>query len=498
MLDSMRENGGPPPALSEQTLRLVGNWRRVCSEFLPLRPDDSLWRYSRGWLPSDPHQGWKIHISATILTASDVLESVGPYLSASGAAFKAPATLDDLSRINAGLWHGYSQVGKFMTVYPANEDQFRGLVKDLHSIIPENIAAPMIPFDRRYRTGNIFYRYGSFVAKGTSEPTLRSPEGKLVPDRRDVPAPEWAASPFPEDEFARDPAADTPLTTRYHVFRSLSQRGKGGVYEAVDTGAGTPRLCIIKEGRRNGETAWDGRDARSRVENEAKVLADLNRKGLSVPTIYDSFEIGGNFYLVLEKIAGKSLQQMLSQRKRRLSLAKVLYICKQVAGLAAEIHAAGWVWRDCKPANLFISSDGIIRPIDFEGACPIDELDPLPWSTPNFTAPEVFRQKPANAMHSHIAEDLYSLGATLFYVAEGKLPPNISDRTADNRARTAVKFSRRAVPGPVKQLISRLLSFEPAQRPSAEEVFESLTSSIIKSHLPQKIGEPYVVADRIE
>lgn len=93
-------------------------WQRFCASYLPVAPNDSVWRFSRAARAGDPDQGWKLHVSATILTANRVLGAVAPYLKSPGALFKAPRSLEELDKINSGLHYGYSQVGKFIAVYP--------------------------------------------------------------------------------------------------------------------------------------------------------------------------------------------------------------------------------------------------------------------------------------------------------------------------------------------------------------------------------------------
>ncbi len=449
---------------------------------------ESIWRYSRSFLPIDPQQGWKIHISATILTACDVLKHVAPYLKAKNLAFKATATLDDLSRLNSGLWQGYSQVGKFITIYPIDEGSFCKAVKDMYGLLPRDVAAPAVPFDIRFRESNIYYRYGSFVWNGESQPQIRTPMGDLVPDDRFGPAPGWVRSPIEEDcSSVRN--YQSPLATRYRVYRSISQRGKGGVYEAIDLASEPLQACIVKEGRRHGETAWDGRDGRWRVENEKRVLRELAAQGISVPGVLDTFLAGGENYLVLEKVNGTDLLRLLFGRKRRLPLRHTLNVCKQVASLLAEIHAAGWVWRDCKPGNLFLTRENRVRPVDFEGACRITSHDSSPWSTPNYSAPEVFEQYRNKQRPVSTAEDLFSLGCCLFFLLEGRPPRN------DGRP-TSVKFTRRQIPALAKGMILRLMNIDPQRRPNAGEVADSLGSA--EAHLDKQLRKTRVIADGIE
>ena len=130
------------------------------------------------------------------------------------------------------------------------------------------------------------------------------------------------------------------------------------------------------------------------------------------------------------------------------------------------MHAAGWVWRDCKPANLLLTPDGRLRPLDFEGACPSDEPDPLFWGTLGFIPPE-WREFSPRACTSG---DMYALGAMLYLLLTGRVP-EASDPAA-------VESLRRNVPAEVRALVTRLLSREPDARPRAEEVSRGLRAAL--------------------
>src|SRR5690242_6080047 len=102
---------------SRRSIRLEERWRMVCAEYLPVAPPESVWRYSRPISVGDPDQGWKLHVSATILTAGRVLTAVAQELRTRGVLFKAPGTLSELHKLNCGYFYGTSQIGKFLTVY---------------------------------------------------------------------------------------------------------------------------------------------------------------------------------------------------------------------------------------------------------------------------------------------------------------------------------------------------------------------------------------------
>ena len=98
-----------------------------------------------------------------------------------------------------------------------------------------------------------------------------------------------------------------------------------------------------------------------------------------VPRVYSSFELAGNAYLVMEFIGGETLQSLLSRLRRRMSISRVLKYGIQLAEFISMMHAAGWVWLDCKPMNIVVTRTGKLQPLDFEGACRISRPDPTLW-----------------------------------------------------------------------------------------------------------------------
>lgn len=455
---------------------LSERWRVLCSQFLPVAGGNSVWRFSRCASPDAPEQGWKLHISATLFTACQVVEKIAPLLHGRDTLFKAPASLLEIHKINSGLHYGYHQVGKVLTVYPASPEEAFALASQLYEAT-RHLSAPVVPYDGRFRTdGCVYYRYGAFRPleiinqDGTRTPAIRDPSGRLVPDVRDsVCHPEWVTNPFTEPPSPReqDASRENPLQTTYRAFRALTQRGRGGVYEAVDAGSNPPRLCILKEGRREGEIAWDGRDGVDRVRNEERALKSLAAAGVNVPRVYASFEVEGNYYVVSEFIAGESVESSLGRRRRRLSLRHGLKLGSRLAFLLASIHAAGWMWRDFKPSNVMLTKGGELRPLDFEGACPLAHPDPLPWVTPGFTPPP--GKQPA-AGGSPVYEDLYALGATLYLLLTGELPTPL--------APTPPGRLRRNLPPEVARLIETLLTANPSRQPAAGDVARRLSAGL--------------------
>ena len=452
---------------------LEERWQTLCDRHLPLAPEDSVWRYYHVEDPAAPTQGWKLHVSATVLNACEVLERVAPFLAARSVPYKAPRSLAELMKINSGLYYGYSQVGKIITVYPPTPEAAVGLARELRGLTGR-MPAPAVPFDQRFG-GNVYYRFGAFAytemehEDGRRSPAIRDPDGRLVPDARDSAdaKPDWVTDPFAARR-RRAPArrAPGPDASSFRVFRALVQRGKGGVYQAVDLRGDAPRLCLLKEGRKNGELGWDGRDGARRVRHEERVISSLLAAGVDAPRIYSSFRLGGNYYLVTEFIEGESLHSLLARRERRMPVRLALRYGLRLSEIFRRLHAAGWVWRDCKPANILVTPDGRLRPIDFEGACPTRRPDPLYWGTPGFTPPE-WREFSPRACTSG---DMYALGSVLYLLLTGRVP-----EAADP---APVESLRGGVPAAVRALVMRLLDPCPDSRPRAEEVSGELEAAL--------------------
>lgn len=442
-----------------------------------------MWRFSRRADQNDPDQGWKLHVSATILSASDVFAAVTPFLHRNGAMFKAPKSLYELQKLNSGSLYGYSQVGKFITVYPRNSNEALSFARELHRLT-RKLHAPAVPFDHRYHpNGCVYYRFGAFKVTEIENSNKKrdywmyDPDGNLVPDDRestDVPA--WVSNPFKKSRNGISKsrlAVSTPLQTTFKAFEAVAQRGRGGVYKAIDLSSTSPRICILKEGRKQGEVDWDGRDGAWRVHHEGKVLDALRRAGVNVPRLYSSFQVEENSYIAIELIDGISLNEWLSRRRRRLSIRQVLRYAVKIASLLATIHEAGWVWRDCKPGNIMITRGEVLRAVDFEGSCPIDQPDPSPWGTRLFVPPEW--DEPFTGQQ-RLPEDLYAMGAIIHMLLTGAPPDRESNQP------------KRKIPEDLQTVVNSLLNPNAESRPSAAVVVRQLKQILSVLEQPARVS----------
>jgi hypothetical protein len=370
-------------------------------------------------------------VSATLLSASEVFSRVHPILVRYDALFKVPARLEMLAQLNSGVSQ-FSQVGKFLTIYPRSLAETAGLAHELH-LATRGLTGPEIPFDARFRKKSlVFYRYGSFRKSGKAlarSGTVFDLAGRPHPDRR-APGhsvPRWLDDPFKRPRArSKQPRGPGPIGGDFLPFKVITQRGKGGVYEAIDLSVSPARLVIIKEGRRQGETAWDGEDGYARVQRESRVLRTLRAAGVPVPEVFHEFSQHGNRYLVLEKVAGRPLLPLNRAKPAKISWRRAQRILEQLGACLSRIHKAGWVWRDCKPSHIFLYR-GKMRLIDFEGACRICEKRVLSWGSLNYTPPvshkRLYRSR-------GVMEDDYALGVIAFQLATGRFPPSSLRRQA--------------------------------------------------------------------
>jgi serine/threonine protein kinase len=455
----------PDHSLTDKTVhKLECEWRRLCDDCLPVRPKHSLWWYSRKKDRDDLSQGWKLHVSGTILSASRILKLIAPCLRQHQVLFKAPHSITELHKLNSGLSYGFSQVGKFITVYPPSTGAAVTLARDLDRLTA-NQSAPQVPYDEALREGScVHYRYGQFcfdldacIQNGQFLKIMR-PDGRRIPDRREPGAavPRWLTDPFRRGATSNARTTITALETNYSDYEAIVQRGRGGVYRALDLSAVPKKICIIKEGRKHGETDWLGRDGIDRVKQEALFLKTVSRDVGGVPRFITTFRANHSYYLVMEHIAGRSLQSVITSRER-VSTSRALKYCLNMARILADIHSAGWAWLDCKPGNFLCGKNHELHAIDFEGACRPGERDPLGTETPGYVPP---KRNAANLQ----ADDLYALGVSFVQLIGRRSSPPLSPVSFKTKIRG------QKLPEAFIEATKNLLQPDPKKRPAARTV----------------------------
>ena len=384
-------------------------------------PDDEpVWVYAEpAENTSSPDAGWKLHVSAALVSADEVLRRTGKLLLRHRAPFKIAASLRVLGALNEGEG-GLSQVGKFITVYPDNDDLAVDLARELHDAT-NGLRGPPVLSDRPLVPGSlVHYRYGSFappdsMGNGTqaSDPyaaghIYRPPEG--------------VEDPFVARGIAAPPAQGV-VGGRYFISSTIHRSPRGAIYTAVDLEG--LRECIIKGAWRDARLNPDGTDARDQLRAEAGVLQRLRGKG-PFPETFDLVEHDTDLLLVMERVEGSSLAAIvhrLFDAGRPPSTRLVAGWVKQLAGAVRTIHDEGFVYRDINPENVIARRDGSVSLVDFELATePGTASEFYTAGTPGFLSPQQAAGAPAAE-----SDDIYALGAVLVFATTGSRPSGPAD-----------------------------------------------------------------------
>jgi HD-like signal output (HDOD) protein/tRNA A-37 threonylcarbamoyl transferase component Bud32 len=210
-------------------------------------------------------------------------------------------------------------------------------------------------------------------------------------------------------------------------------------------------------------------EARERFKREARAAAAVQHA--NIVTIYAVSEANGIPYLVMEYVAGISLQEQLDKLKT-LPIADIASYARQIALGLGYAHKEGIVHRDIKPANILLQNDSdVVKITDFglarvaAKAGDVDLSSAGGWvGTPLFMAPEQFD---SCAVDFHA--DLFSFGAVLYYLTTGKTPfiadsvPALMKQVCERRP-ISPRALRPETPTWLDTLIMKLLQKSPAAR----------------------------------
>jgi eukaryotic-like serine/threonine-protein kinase len=274
---------------------------------------------------------------------------------------------------------------------------------------------------------------------------------------------------------------------KYTLLAKLAQGGMGEVFVALLSGAaGFEKLVVIK--RILPHLAEDPRFI-SMFLTEAKLTASLAHPNIC--QVFELGEIDGDYYLAMEYLEGVSLSRMVKKRVHRgLDLRIATGIaCQALEGLqfAHRFRAPGGglvgvIHRDMSPSNVFVSSAGLIKVLDFGVAKASHQhkttVTGLKGKYP-YMAPEQIR-----GMDVDGRSDLFSIGVVLFESITGE-PLFHRDNDFDtlqaivNNERPRASDLRREVPLDVDEVIERALRPRREERfASAREMGEALTRAM--------------------
>lgn len=247
------------------------------------------------------------------------------------------------------------------------------------------------------------------------------------------------------------------IAGRYEVLREVGRGGMGAVWLCRDSVLGR-QVAVKQLGGLPGETA----PHLARSLREARASAALSHP--HVVSIYDAIEDSDRVWLVMEYVPSRTLSELTSE-EGPLPPRRAAFIGAQIADGLAVAHAGGTVHRDVKPSNVLVGDDDLAKIADFGIARHVDDetltQTGMVTGTPMFFSPQLARGVPATP-----ADDVWALGATLFTVVEGRSPwPQVPNAIAMLHHIAEHPPPRPESAGPLTDLITRMLSADPAERP---------------------------------
>ncbi|MBP2298511.1 serine/threonine-protein kinase [Azospirillum picis] len=297
---------------------------------------------------------------------------------------------------------------------------------------------------------------------------------------------------FPERSDSRrgvHMAPGTRLQDRYACGRVLGQGGFGATYLGWDE-----RLEVkvaIKEyypaalvARLPGglavapfsdEHAESFATGLSKFLEEARTLARL-REIREIVTIQDFFEQNGTAYLVMELLEGRTMKKYLADCGGRIDVKRALGVLMPIAKALQAIHEQGLIHRDISPDNIFLTSGGDRKLLDFGAARQAVRGGPglTVILKPGYAPPEQYssdgRQGPWT--------DVYALCATIYQALTGRTPPDATARFLNDKVPRPAELGVQ-VPAAFEKVMISGLAMRWQDRPqSMKDLLRAMTGAL--------------------
>jgi len=336
--------------------------------------------------------------------------------------------------------------------------------------------------------GQVWQALGWGMVGLLSLPPLRTP-ARRRPRRRPRRAARQRRTPTLHDSTSPD------LEKRYEILDRIGIGGMASVFKARRRSDGKMVALKIPQDKFVGDTRFI-----KRFHREAEVLQRL--KHPNIVRVYEHGSFGDTHYIAMEFLDGEELDRLIENK--RIQVRTAISIMRYVADALRYIHAQGIIHRDIKPGNIMLLHNAIdekgrvdqhgVRLMDF-GIAAGKVLTRLTITGARIGTPVYMSPEQAKGQRIDHRSDIYSLGIVFYESLTGQAPFQGGYESVIHQQiyelPTPPKQLNPEIPGPINDLIMRMLHKEVEKRPSLDEVIEVLKGRYKDT---QELHHPFYLA----
>ncbi len=258
------------------------------------------------------------------------------------------------------------------------------------------------------------------------------------------------------------------------VHEQIAESKFARIFAATDLRNSEPRALKLPKAA----TALD----RRQIATEYEALSAAQHRG--IVAAHGIVHVDGTPGLVLDRVEGFSISHGV-RKSGPMSVAGAAGVVQQLSRALLEVHRTGWLHADVKPSNVMIEPSGRVVLVDFGVARRSTDYTPAAFSgTPTYASPEQVRGEPLDER-----SDIYSLGATLYFMLTGR-PPHIEDdlltRMREGTLDDPMRLSEATglpFPADLENTIATMLRADRDERPRSMRMVEALMEALTPTTL---------------
>jgi serine/threonine protein kinase len=341
---------------------------------------------------------------------------------------------------------------------------------------PDAAPRPEAQHSQGFATND--HSQASYRGEYTTARSGTHPSGPPLSNTRGATTGSTTGSSWETDERLNEIAAPLypgcVLRDRFVLVEELGHGGMGVVYKAFDRSRGDTKeryvaLKILNEEFKRHPLAVR---ALQREARKAQKLAHPN-----IATVYDFDRDGGNVYMVMELLSGRSLDQVLREDgPNGIPIVPALGMVKSLAAALSYAHEQGIVHSDFKPSNAFLTHDGKVKVLDFGIARAAPSVHQRTDRT-TFDAGQLGAISPGYAslemltgQEPDVRDDVYALACVTYELLTGTHPYQRIDALKAHESGLAPRVIRK-LSGPQWRALRQGLAFQRADRCPSVDAF---------------------------